>query len=93
MGLQFIIAHQRLKLAEIPINEEVSAFHKQICNTADLIVSTRREGKREYYYQCLLTEITHYQEILMKYDALFKVTEPVKRLIELMRTSQRAFLN
>jgi len=92
LALQLIIAHQRLKLAEIPVNEELSAFHKQIRYTADRVVSARREGKRAYYYQRLLTEMAEYQQKLVAYQAPLKVTEPVRRLCDLLHNYQRAFL-
>lgn len=92
LALQLIIAHQRLKLAEVPVNEELSAFHKKIRNTADHVVSSQRESKREYYYQRLLKEMSEYQQKLVEYDAPPKVTEPVRRLCDLLHNYQRAFL-
>ncbi|CAM3677889.1 p-hydroxybenzoic acid efflux pump subunit AaeB [Rouxiella silvae] len=92
LALQLIIAHQRLKMAEVPVNEELSAFHKQIRHTADRVVSSQREGKREYYYQRLLKEMGEYQQKLVEYDAPPKVTEPVRRLCNLLHNYQRAFL-
>ncbi len=92
LALQLIIAHQRLKVAEVPVNEELSAFHKRIRNTADRVVSSQSEGKREYYYQRLLSEMGEYQQKLVEYDAPLKVTEPVRRLCELLNNYQRAFL-
>ncbi|MEG3132842.1 p-hydroxybenzoic acid efflux pump subunit AaeB [Rouxiella sp. T17] len=92
LALQLIIAHQRLKLAEVPVNDELSAFHKKIRHTADRVVSSQREGKREYYYQRLLSEMSEYQQKLVEYDAPPKVTEPVRRLCDLLHNYQRAFL-
>ncbi|WP_045048323.1 p-hydroxybenzoic acid efflux pump subunit AaeB [Rouxiella chamberiensis] len=92
LALQLIIAHQRLKVAEVPVNEELSAFHKKIRHTADRVVSSQREGKREYYYQRLLSEMSEYQQKLVEYDAPPKVTEPVRRLCDLLHNYQRAFL-
>jgi p-hydroxybenzoic acid efflux pump subunit AaeB len=92
LALQLIIAHQRLKIAEVPVNEELSAFHKRIRNTADRVVSSQSEGKREYYYQRLLAEMGEYQHKLVEYDAPLKVTEPVGRLYDLLNKYQRSFL-
>jgi len=92
LALQLIIAHQRLKMAEVPVIEELSAFHKKIRNTADHVVSSLSEGKRAYYYQRLLDEMNEYQRKLAEYDSPRKVTEPVKKLTELMSKYQRAFL-
>ncbi|MGC6388534.1 p-hydroxybenzoic acid efflux pump subunit AaeB [Ewingella sp. S1.OA.A_B6] len=91
LALMLIIAHQRMKMAEIPVSEELSAFHKKIRNTADHVVSSG-EGKRTYYYQRLLSELNEYQQKLVEYDAPPKVTEPVKRLAEMLHKYQHAFL-
>ncbi|MFZ4833286.1 p-hydroxybenzoic acid efflux pump subunit AaeB [Rouxiella sp. Mn2063] len=92
LALQLIIAHQRLKMAEVPMIEELSVFHKKIRNTADHVVSSLSEGKRAYYYQRLLDEMNEYQRKLVEYDSPHKVIEPVKNLTELLSKYQRAFL-
>lgn len=91
LALLLIIAHQRMKMAEVPVSEELSAFHKKIRNTADHVVSSG-EGKRTYYYQRLLSELNEYQKKLVEYDAPLKVTEPVKRLADMLHKYQHAFL-
>lgn len=91
LALMLIIAHQRMKMAEVPASEELSAFHKRIRNTADHVVSSG-EGKRTYYYQRLLSELNEYQQKLVEYDAPLKVTEPVKRLAEMLHKYQHSFL-
>lgn len=91
LALMLIIAHQRMKMAEVPASEELSAFHKRIRNTADHVVSSR-EGKRTYYYLRLLSELNEYQQKLVEYDAPLKVTEPVRRLAEMLHKYQHAFL-
>lgn len=91
LALMLIIAHQRMKMAEIPVSEELSTFHKKIRNTADHVVSAG-DSKRPYYYQRLLAELNEYQQKLVEYDAPPKVTEPVKRLAEMLKKYQHAFL-
>lgn len=92
LALMLIIAHQRMKLAEVPVNDELSAFHKKIRNTADHVVSASGEGKRTYYYQRLLSELGEYQEKLVEYDAPLKVTEPVRRLTDMLHRYQHSFV-
>lgn len=92
LALMMIIAHQRLKMAEIPVNAELSIFHKKIRNTADHVVSAGGESKRTYYYHRLLREMGDYQFKLVEYDAPMKVTEPVKRLTDMLHKYQRSFL-
>lgn len=91
LALMLIIAHQRMKMAEVPVNDELSAFHKRIRNTADHVVSSG-DGKRTYYYQRLLSELNEYQQKLVEYDAPPKVTEPVKRLADMLHKYQHSFL-
>ncbi|STK91462.1 p-hydroxybenzoic acid efflux pump subunit B [Escherichia coli] len=41
LALTMIIAHQRLRDAPIPVNEDLSAFHRQMRRTADHVISAR----------------------------------------------------
>ncbi|ORM66025.1 p-hydroxybenzoic acid efflux pump subunit AaeB [Pantoea rwandensis] len=80
IALTLIIGHQRLRNAEVPINAELSAFHRQLRYTADRIISATSDDKRRYYFERLLKELEIYQEKLHHYSAPESVTEPVKRL-------------
>ncbi|KTS73160.1 p-hydroxybenzoic acid efflux pump subunit AaeB [Pantoea stewartii] len=84
IALTLIIGHQRLRAADVPINAELSAFHRQLRHTADRIIAVRSDEKRRYYFQRLLRELDVYQEKLGLYDAPDSVTEPVKRLSEML---------
>ena len=39
LALTLIIAHQRLRDAPVPVNEDLSAFHRQLRRTADHVIS------------------------------------------------------
>ncbi|PLR38301.1 p-hydroxybenzoic acid efflux pump subunit AaeB [Chimaeribacter coloradensis] len=93
LALTLIIAHQRMRQAEIPVNEELSAFHKQIRNTADHVVTASNDVKRRYYYDRLLKELNEYQQKLVHYDAPRQVTEPVKRLADMLHKYENALLS
>ena len=80
IALTLIIGHQRLRNAEVPVNAELSAYHRQLRYTADRIISASSDDKRRYYFERLLQELEVYQEKLHHYSAPESVTEPVKRL-------------
>lgn len=92
LALTLIIGHQRLRNAEIPVNDDLSAFHRQLRYTADRVISTRNEDKRRYYFRRLLNEFSVYQEKLQLYSAPASVTEPVKRLADMLDKYQNALL-
>ena len=80
LALTMIIAHQRLRDAPIPVNEDLSAFHRQMRRTADHVISARSDDKRRRYFGQLLEELEIYQEKLRIWQAPPQVTEPVHRL-------------
>lgn len=51
-----IIAHQRLRNAPVPINDDLSAFHRQLRHTADRVISASSDDKRRLYFSQLLEE-------------------------------------
>lgn len=84
IALTLIIGHQRLRNAEVPINADLSAFHRQLRYTADHVISARSDEKRRHYFEQLLAEFEVYQQKLAQYDAPISVTEPVKRLADML---------
>ena len=84
IALTLIIGHQRLRNAEVPINADLSAYHRQLRATADQVISTRSDDKRRVYFERLLQELDIYQEKLQQYAAPGSVTEPVKRLAAML---------
>ncbi|WP_279048756.1 p-hydroxybenzoic acid efflux pump subunit AaeB [Cedecea davisae] len=93
LALTLIIAHQRLRDAPIPVNDDLSAFHRQLRKTADKVISASSDDKRERYYQQLLGELEIYQEKLRLWEAPLQVTEPVKRLADILRKYQHTLIN
>lgn len=93
LALTLIIGHQRLRNAEIPVNSDLSAFHKQLRYTADRVIAARSDEKRRYYYYKLLREFDTYQEKLQHYQAPLSVTEPVKRLADMLKKYQNTLIN
>ncbi len=93
LALTLIIAHQRLRDAPIPVNDDLSAFHRQLRKTADKVISASSDDKRERYYQQLLGELEIYQEKLRLWEAPLQVTEPVKRLADILHKYQHTLIN
>ncbi|QCT18688.1 p-hydroxybenzoic acid efflux pump subunit AaeB [Jejubacter calystegiae] len=90
LALTLIIAHQRLRDAPIPINEDLSNFHRQLRRTADRVISASSDGKRRRHFSQLLDELDIYQEKLRVWEAPPQVTEPVGRLVGILRKYQNA---
>lgn len=90
MALNLIIAHQRLRDAPIPVNDDLSAFHRQLRRTADRVVSASSDDKRYQTFLQLLDELDIYQQKLQVWEAPLSVTESVKRLTAMLRKYQHA---
>ena len=90
LALTLIIAHQRLRDAPVPINDDLSAFHRQLRRTADRLISANSDDKRRRYFGRLLEELEVYQQKLAIWQAPDQVTEPVKRLAGMLRKYQHA---
>lgn len=93
LALTLIIAHQRLRDAPIPINDDLSAFHRQLRNTADKVISASNDDRRRKHFLQLLGELEIYQEKLRIWEAPLQVTEPVKRLAEVLHRYQHALID
>ncbi|WP_194762022.1 p-hydroxybenzoic acid efflux pump subunit AaeB [Pantoea ananatis] len=92
IALTLIIGHQRLRAADVPVNADLSAYHRQLRHTADRIISVRSDEKRRYYFERLLKELDVYQHKLAHYDAPISVTEPVTRLAEMLKKYQNTLV-
>ncbi|VYU22397.1 p-hydroxybenzoic acid efflux pump subunit AaeB [Metakosakonia massiliensis] len=90
LALTLIIAHQRLRDAPVPVNSDLSAFHRQLRRTADAVIAASSDSKRRYYFSRLLEELDIYQQKLQAWDAPPQVTEPVSRLVGIMHKYQHA---
>jgi p-hydroxybenzoic acid efflux pump subunit AaeB len=92
IALTLIIGHQRLRNADVPVNADLSAFHRQLRATADHIISARSDEKRRRYFEQLLAEFEIYQQKLVQYEAPLSVTEPVKRLADMLSKYQNTLI-
>lgn len=90
LALNLIIAHQRLRDAPIPVNDDLSSFHRQLRRTADRVVSASSDDKRHQTFNQLLDELDIYQQKLQVWDAPLSVSESVKRLTGMLRKYQHA---
>lgn len=90
LALNLIIAHQRLRNAPVPINEDLSAFHRQLRRTADKLISASNDDKRRQSFEHLLQELEIYQGKLNHWEAPRQVIESVQRLTDMLRKYQSA---
>ncbi|MEN5018298.1 p-hydroxybenzoic acid efflux pump subunit AaeB [Erwinia sp. Eh17-17] len=92
LALTLIIAHQRMRDADVPVNPDLSAFHKQLRHTADRMISASSESKKRHYFDLLLAEFEIYQQKLEQYHAPLNVTEPVARLAAVLKKYQNTLI-
>ncbi|ADP11147.1 p-hydroxybenzoic acid efflux subunit AaeB [Erwinia sp. Ejp617] len=92
LALTLIIAHQRLRAADVPINPDLSAFHQQLRHTADRVISAGSDANRRDYFERLLAEFDVYQQKLQQYQAAQSVTEPVARLAMVLKKYQQTLI-
>jgi p-hydroxybenzoic acid efflux pump subunit AaeB len=90
LALTLIIAHQRLRDAPVPINDDLSAFHRQLRRTAAEVIAAGSDTKRRRYFTQLLEELAVYQQKLREWNASPQVTEPVERLTGMLHKYQHA---
>ena len=82
LALMLIISHQRLRTVDIPVNADLSAYHRRIRATADRVINARNEIRRGEHFNRLLEEMGIYRQKLLDYDAPAAVIEPVERLTD-----------
>ena len=92
IALTLIIGHQRLRNAEVPVNADLSAYHRQLRHTADRVISASSDDKRRDAFRTLLQELAIYQEKLAHYAAPDSVTEPVARLTQMLDKYQNTLI-
>ncbi len=90
LALTMIIAHQRLRDAPIPVNADLSGFHRQLRRTVDSVIAARSDETRRRHFSQLLEELEVYQEKLRAWEAPEQVTHPVKRLVDVLHKYQSA---
>lgn len=88
-ALTMIIAHQRLRDAPIPVNEDLSAFHRQMRRTADHVISARSDDKRRRYFTSCWKNWKSTRKLRI-WQAPPQVTEPVHRLTGMLHKYQHA---
>ncbi|HAI48441.1 MAG TPA: p-hydroxybenzoic acid efflux pump subunit AaeB, partial [Enterobacteriaceae bacterium] len=74
----------------IPVNDDLSSFHRQLRRTADRVVSASSDDKRHQAFTQLLDELDIYQQKLQVWEAPLSVSESVARLTAMLRKYQHA---
>ncbi|PIJ51072.1 p-hydroxybenzoic acid efflux pump subunit AaeB [Erwinia sp. OLTSP20] len=92
IGLTLIICHQRLRNADVPVNADLSAFHKQLRHSADQVIAAHSDSRRRIHFRHLLEQLDVYQQKLAQYDAPVSVTEAVSRMIMMLKKYQHALV-
>jgi len=92
LALTLIISHQRLRDAPIPVNADLSAYHRQLRKTANKVITAGNDNKRQRAYLQLLDELTVYQQKLEQWGASPQATAPVKRLTEILHQYQHTLI-
>ena len=93
LALTLIILHQRLRDVAIPVNGELSAFHRQLRKTANRVISANNDGKRQREYLLLLAELDVYEEKLQQWSAPPQTIELVQRLSLILHKYQHTLIN
>jgi len=92
LALTLIISHQRLRDAPIPVNADLSAYHRQLRKTANKVITASNDNKRQRAYLQLLDELTVYQQKLEQWGASPQARAPVKRLTEILHQYQHTLI-
>lgn len=90
LALNMIIAHQRLRDAPVPVNADLSEFHRQLRDTAARVISATGDDKRSSSFQQLLDELVIYQQKLEIWSAPSQVIQSVQRLTGMLHKYQHA---
>ncbi|MCL2898118.1 p-hydroxybenzoic acid efflux pump subunit AaeB [Brenneria tiliae] len=90
LALSLIIAHQRLHSLDIPQDEALSSFHRQLRATAQQVVDARRGITRSRSFAQLLDELGEYRRELADRRLPPGITAPVGRLIAMLHKYQHA---
>ncbi|MGL9722814.1 p-hydroxybenzoic acid efflux pump subunit AaeB [Sodalis sp. (in: enterobacteria)] len=90
LALLLIVAHQRLRSADIPVNEDLSAWHRQIRATADQVLVSRSDPRRSRKFDQLLTEMGIYRHKLETYQVAPEIIESVARLTDILQRYRHA---
>lgn len=93
LALNMIIAHQRLRQASIPVNQDLSAFHHQLRNTAIKVITASSDSKRQIVFQQLLKQLEIYQQKLVQYQTNGQITESVQLLTQTLTRYQTTLIS
>jgi len=93
LALTLIILHQRLRDTAIPVNADLSAFHRQLRKTANRVISASNDSKRQREYLLLLAELNVYEEKLQQWSAPPQTIELVQRLSLILHKYQHTLIN
>ncbi len=93
LALTLIILHQRLHDSAIPVNDDLSAFHRQLRKTANRVISASNDSKRQREFLLLLAELNVYEEKLQQWSASPQTIELVQRLSMILHKYQHTLVN
>lgn len=93
LALALIISQQRLHINDIPTNQDLSTWQRQLCYTAEHLISTGNSKYKHDYLMRLLYELTVYLQKLKKHHAPLDTIESVWRLHQVLKKYQNTLIH
>ncbi|WP_440867448.1 p-hydroxybenzoic acid efflux pump subunit AaeB [Symbiopectobacterium purcellii] len=92
LALSLIILHQRMRNLPLPMDSELSAFHRRLRQAAEQVSDARREISRRHAFTQLLTLLDEYQIALCQRQIAPEVGASVGRITEILHRYQHALV-
>lgn len=92
LALSLIILHQRMRQLALPMDSELSAFHRRLREVAQRVSEARRDIRRRHAFGELLTTLDAYQEALHQRQIAPEIGVSVGRMVEILRRYQHALV-
>ncbi|MCW2475544.1 p-hydroxybenzoic acid efflux pump subunit AaeB [Candidatus Symbiopectobacterium sp. NZEC151] len=92
LALSLIILHQRMRNLPLPMDSELSAFHRRLRQAAEQVSDARREISRRHAFTQLLTLLDEYQVALCQRQIAPEIGASVGRITEILHRYQHALV-
>lgn len=92
LALSLIILHQRMRQLTLPMDSELSAFHRRIRQAAEQVSEARRDIPRRHAFTQLLSMLDEYQVALRQRQIAPDIGKSVGRITEILHRYQHALV-
>ncbi len=92
LALSLIILHQRMRNLPLPMDSELSAFHRRLRQAAEQVSDARREISRRHAFTQLLTLLDAYQIALCQRQIAPEIGASVGRITEILHRYQHVLV-